>query len=397
MAIFDRNDVYQALNYEKNILPYIQEYQNTTLWDRLTGGSESVIYGKTSKAGQGDEIVYTQRQNFDPTVKIGSERLAGAEDQLVYGVDKLRVGYFRFGTLINNKFLQELQINHRFDPDVRAQLLYQGGRLNSHRIVRQFGLAFSENNRGLPNQQYTFAQLTDKMIACGIDTPANGECVSSSRLMFGSDKGLDQATVGDALTQLSDASAYTLTVEHLFNLAALAEEGSRTNIANKEHPIRPHKFGQNHMGYPERSYMYITCNRGYKKLLEDPDWKNQLTRGVIERESQPSELFNSIYKGSIHGVGVYVFPEMSNYIFTHNGQEYAYGAFLGAGAVALGLGESPRLIPRSDEDYGIITGLAHVEISDAKVLKFPSKEDLNQKGVNSKRVENGLIHSFIRL
>ena len=42
-------------------------------------------------------------------------------------------------------------------------------------------------------------------------------------------------------------------------------------------------------------------------------------------------------------------------------------------------------------------GLAHIEISDAKVLKFPSKTDLTKKGLNSLRVENGMIHSFVRL
>ena len=69
MAIFDRNDPFQSYDFERNIiLPYLKEYSNVTMFDRFTGGPDSVIFAKVSKAGQGDDIVYNQRQNFDPTV-----------------------------------------------------------------------------------------------------------------------------------------------------------------------------------------------------------------------------------------------------------------------------------------------------------------------------------------
>ena len=38
--------------------------------------------------------------------KVGNERLVEAEDELTYGVERLRVGFFRFGTRITNRQLQ---------------------------------------------------------------------------------------------------------------------------------------------------------------------------------------------------------------------------------------------------------------------------------------------------
>lgn len=400
MTIFDRNDPFQSLTFERNIItPYLEEYSNTTMFDRFTGGPDSVIFAKVSKAGQGDDIVYNQRQNFDATVKIGNERLIEAEDKLTYGVDRLRVGFFRFGTRITNKQLQELQINHRFDPDVRSQLLWQGERLNSQRIMRQFGLAFAENSRGMPNQRYTYPELIDKIKACGIDAPVNGEAVSRSRLMFGLDKGLAANTVNDAIANavLNSAADDTLTANHLFKLASLASKGSRTNVLNKETPIRPYTMGKNRMGFPNKKYMLITSDDAFYKLSQDPNWRDQQIRGTIENEEQPSILFGSNYKGTLHGVMVVTIPEFSNYIFTNdNGTTIAYSAFLGASAMGLGIGQIPSFASES-YDYGLYHGLAHIEISDAKVLKFPSKTDLAQKGVNPLRVENGMIHSFVRL
>ena len=399
MAIFDRNDKFQSYDFERNILtPYLKEYSNVTMFDRFTGGADSVIFAKVSNAGQGDDIIYNQRQNFNPTVKIGNERLVEAEDELTYGVERLRVGFYRFATRVTNRELQELQINHKFSPDIKSQLLWQAEKLNSERIMRQFGLAFSNNDRGLPNQQYTYAELIAKIKACGIDVNANGEAISRSRVMFGLDVGTNAATVDAGLTTLvgSDAATNTLTSAHLFKLAALAGQGSRTAVANKEAPIRPYTLGASREGYPDKKYLFLTSNDAYYKLSQDPDWQAQERRGLIQNECQPAILFGSNYKGTIHGVMVVTFPEFSNYVFEQGGNTVAYSAFLGASAMGLGMGQIPNFAQES-YDYGLYYGLAHVEISDAKVLKFPSKTNLAQKGVNPLRVENGMIHSFVRL
>ena len=60
------------------------------------------------------------------------------------------------------------------------------------------------------------------------------------------------------------------------------------------------------------------------------------------------------------------------------------------------IGQKP-LLRYDDFDYKMHQGLAHIEISDAKVLKFPSKSDPTKRGTNTLRVENGMIHSFTRL
>ena len=396
----DRKDQFQGLNYKKEILPYMEEYYNGTMFDRFTGGPDSAIYVKRLDTGAGDDIVYNQRQNFDPTIKIGNERLLEAEDKLTYGVERVRVGFFRFGTRITNRDLQELQINHKFTPDIRAQLLWQGQKVNTDRMMRQFGLAFADNvTRDKPNQEWSYSELVEKMMACGIDEFKNGEAISRSRVMFGLDKGLDKDEVNLALNvaTMDDADADTLTVDHIFKLADLAGKGSRTNVANKEHAIRPYKVGNNRMGFPNRKYLLLTSSDAYFKLSKDPAWVSQMSRGVIEQEEQPSILFGSNYKGTVHGVMVVTIPEFSNYVFDNGaGMTCGYSCLLGAGAIGLGIGQNPHFATES-WDYEMHHGFAHIEISGAKVLKFPSKIDLSQKGVNKLRVENGMIHSFVRL
>lgn len=400
MSIHDRKDPYQGLNYETEIMPYITEYNNNTLFARFTGGPESAIYCKRLKTGNGDDIVYNQRQNFNATLKTGKERLIEAEDTLTYGTERLRVDFFRFGTRITNQDLQELQINHKFTPDIRAQLLWQGEKLNTDRMMRQFGLAFADNvTKNQPNKEWSYSELVEKILLCGIDAPKNGEAISRSRVMFGLDKGLDKKEVNEVLAigTMSSLKDDTLTVDHIFKLADLAGKGSRTNVANKEHPIRPYKVGNNRMGYPNNKYILLTSSDAYFNLSKDPAWASQMSRGVVEQEEQPSILFGSNYKGTVHGVMVVTVPEFSNYVFDNGaGMTCAYSCLLGSAAIGLGIGQLPHFATET-WDYEMYNGFAHVEISGAKVLKFPSKGDLSKKGVNELRVENGMIHSFVRL
>jgi len=402
MAIFDRNDPFQSLDFERNIVnPYLTEYRNNTMFDRFTSKSpDSPIFVKVGGAGSGDTIVFNQRQNFAPSIKLGQEQLIMAEDSLTFGVERLIIGEFRFGVKITDKLLQELQISHKFDPELRADLLAKGEYRKTQRMMHQFGLAFSENNRGMPNQPYSYSDLVEKMKACGIDINQNGEAVSNSRLLFGADKRNAENTVGAVLNTgvMTNANGVDqLTVNHLFRLADLAQKGSRTEVENKEAAIKPYMTKKNRLGYADRRYLLLTSSDAYADLAQDPEWTAQMNRGVIETEEQPSLLFGSNYKGTVHGVMVVTIPEFSNYVF-ENGQtvKYAYSAFLGCSAIAMGIGQKP-LLRYDNFDYKMHQGLAHIEISDAKVLKFPSKSDPSKRGTNSLRVENGMIHSFVRL
>jgi hypothetical protein len=401
MAIFDRNDPFQTLDFERNIVnPYLTEYRNNTIFDRFTGKTaDSPIFVKTGGTGSGDTIVYNQRQNFAPTIKLDQAQLIMHEDSLTFGVERLIIGEFRFGVKITDKLLQELQINHKFDPELKADLLAKGEYRKTQRMMQQFGLAFSEANRGAPNAAVTYAELIAKIIACGIDAPAAGEAVSNSRLMFGKDKRAAEATVGAVVTDAvmpAAAGVNQLTVDHIFRLADLAQKGSRTAVVNKEAAIKPYMTKQNRLGYADRRYLLLTSSDAYADLAKDPAWASQMSRGTVETEEQPSLLFGSNYKGTVHGVMVVTIPEFSNYTFANDGVNFAYSAFLGCSAIAMGIGQKP-LLRYDDFDYKMHQGLAHIEISDAKVLKFPSKGDLAQKGVNPLRVENGMIHSFVRL
>jgi hypothetical protein len=399
MSIFNRNDPFQSLDFERNIInPYLKEYRNNTIFDRFTGKTaDSPIFVKVGGTGSGDTIVYNQRQNFAPTIKLGQEQLIMAEDSLTFGVERLIIGEFLFGIKITDKLLQELQINHKFDPELRADLLDKGETRKTQRMMQQFGLAFSDNNRGNPNQQYSYSDLIAKMLACGIDINAVGEAVSNSRLMFGKDVRAAQAIVGEVLTNANmPIETSKLTVDHISRLADLAQKGSRTAVVNKEAAIKPYMTKQNRLGYADRRYLLLTSSDAYLDLKTDPAWASQMNRGVVESEEQPSLLFGSNYKGTVDGVMVVTIPEFSNYVFENGGGKFAYSSFLGCAAIATGIGGKPEL-RYDDFDYLRHQGLAHIEISDSKVLKFPSKTDLTKRGTNPLRVENGMIHSFVRV
>jgi len=398
--IFNRDDPFQSLDFERKIIiPYLKEYTNNTFFDRFTGGPDSPIYAKVVSKGDGDEIVYNMRQTFKPNIKIGSEQLFLTGDTLTYGVERLRIGFFRFSTGIELQDLQELRHNHRFSPDIKSDLLEKGEYAHTQRIMAQFGLAFCENSRGLPNQEFEYPDLWTKMLNCGIDAPNGGEMIARSRIVCGQDKGLDQATVGAILADgvLNNAADDTLTVDHLFLLADLADKGSRTGVINKENKIKPYMIGKNRFGFQDKRFLFLTSPDCYRKLVRDPRWADQVRRGTIEHEDQPSALFGSAYKGTMEGIMVVTYAGFADYVRPNaNGTLYGYSVMLGAGALGLGIGQTPTF-RSDDEDFQRLVELAHVEISGAKVLKFPSKSDLNLKGVNPLRVENGLIHSFVRL
>ena len=407
MATLDRNNLFQTQLFEKNVLiPYLQDYRNVTNFARFMGGSDAVIYNKMENKGDGDRIIFPLRQTFDPAVAIGNEQLEGNEQELTYVSDMVDVGRIRFATLLTDVQLMSLQTKFQLESDVRADLLSQADMLNTKRILQSFALAFDGGAGGVNpslNQQFTYAQLRDRILASRLDQAIGG--ISRARILIG-DPNLSNGNSRTTYADLTNAlvvgnfpvATNTMNVSHirqLFNQAATGQSLTITNTAYtvKESSIRPYKY-KTHLGFEDKRYVLFIAPETYNKLAADPVWQAQVNRGVIENQDQPSILYGSMYKGTIEGVMVIVIPELSNFLITNaNDNVYAYSLFCGAAAVGFGMGQTPTFTFRSSTDYELYKGLAHNEISGLKLLKYPSKAR-GVKGNNNNLVEYGVVHSF---
>lgn len=406
MAILNRNNIFQSQLFEKNVLaPYLKEYRNNTQFSKFMGGSSSIIHNIMEQKGQGDTIVFPTRQTFMPIVKRGEEQLAGDESEITYVTDEVRIYNLRFASRITNEQLLKLQTKAQLDSDVRDDLLYQSSLLNTKRVVSSFGLSFTPTttgDRNLINYDWAYSDLTAYMLASGIDANNGaGDAVSSQRLMFGQDYRTNEATVNNVVSaaNFSVANGHTMSVNHIVRLVNLARTGGRTATAYKESAIRPYRVVNPYNGYADNRYILFVAPETYAHMRSnDADWRNQVIRGVIENQYQPSTLYGSAYKGSIEGVDVIVVDEFSNYITTSGagGTQVAYSALCGASAIGFAMGSIPTFAT-DERDYGMHKGIAHVEISGLKALKYPSKGNPALKGRNPLLVDNGIIHSFVKI
>lgn len=407
MATLDRNNPFQVQLFEKFIVDYLKEYLNNTQFSRFVGDASSVVHKKTQSKGAGDTIVFPTRQTFEPVIRRGTEQLVGNENEITLVTDEVRIDTLRFATRITNEQLLEIQSKTNFDSHIRADLLQQASLMNTKRFVSQFALAFTPTtlaNRSLINMNYSYAELKAFMAAAGINTNnAAGDAISSERVIFGLDFWTNQA---DVVTTVADANftgvggnGHNMTVKHISKLFNLASVGGRAATAYKEAAIRPYRVQSPHNGYTDNRYVLFMAPETYYHMRDnDADWRAQVFRGTIEVKSQPSELYGAAYKGSIEGVDVVIVNEFSNFINNNGngGSLIAYSALCGASAIGMAYGAIPQF-KLDERDYGMHKGIAHEEISGFKPLKYPSKNNPLIKGNNPLLIDNGIIHSFVKL
>lgn len=405
MSTLDRNNPFQIQLFEKFIVEYLNEYLNNTQFSRFIGDASSIIHKRTQTKGAGDTIVFPTRQTFMPVIRRGIEQLVGNENEITLVTDEVRIDTLRFATRITNEQLLEIQSKTNFDSQIRADLLQQASLMNTKRTVSQFGLAFSPvttNNRALINFDFSYDDLNALIIAAGINANnAAGDAVSSERLMFGLDFWTNQATVTATIADanFSVANNHVMGVKHISKLFNLATTGGRAANAFKESAIRPYMIKSPHNGFTDNRYVLFVAPETYYYMRDnDADWKSQVNRGVIEIQSQPSELYGAAYKGSIEGVDIVIVNEFSNYIKPNGngGTQVAYSALCGASAMGMAYGGVPKF-EMDIRDYNMHKGVAHEEISGYKVLKYPSKGNPAIKGNNPLLVDNGIVHSFVKL
>jgi hypothetical protein len=397
MTIFNKDNPFQSPLFESKKLSYLKDYFTNTNYTRFMSKSEySVIRIVKQQKKEGEKVVFPLNQIFDPTVAIGTEQLAGREQELTCVSDSVEIDKLRFASVVVNESLVDIQTALDVGSQIRTSLLTQAEILTSNRITSQFALAF-KGDPYLTNQQFTYTQLRARMLASNLDAANNG--MSRSRVLLGNEYYVTHATFTEALAVGNLPIAdHHLTVDHIRTLYYMANTGISGNISDvafnsEESPIRPYQKMMRD-GFPIKKYALFISNAAYRKLITDPEWLAQTSRGFIETRDQPSILYGSMYKGSIEGVMVIVINEFDKLVITNaEGNTYAYSALCGASAIGLGMGADPMFTLRSSTDYGMYSGVAHNEISGMKVLKYPSKS-IGLRGNNTNLVENGIIHSF---
>lgn len=400
--IFDFDNLLQNPLFVRNVLlPYRKDYLLATDMSKFMGpvGSGSVIeLLRNEGTGKGQLVEFPLIQIFEAAINNGDDPLKGREATPVVTNDEIKLGYFRFAAGASKVDLQQLAVKFQMTELVRYTLLEQARLLNTKRIVQSFALSFPGQDYPV-NPEITYATLNARILAAPLDQLNAG--ISRSRIIIGDDYVATQATVGAALDVGNiPINLNKLTVSHIRKGAIRAKTGKSGIITNaqfitKESPIKPAKTGM-YNGWPESNYFLFTSPEGYEQLVQDAEWQAQTRRGVIENREQPSTLYGSMYKGTIEGVHVIEIPEFSDLIVTNAaGNRYVYSAFCGAGAIGYAVGQSP-IFENEHEDYNIHRGIAHVEISNIKVLRYPSKS-IGNRGYNTNYVNNGILHSFTTL
>lgn len=407
MSTFDRNNLFQNPLFEKNVVaPYLIDWLNTSSFSKFRGDSNAVIYTKMEGKGEGEQIIFPLRQTFEPNIALGKEPLEGNEQELTYVSDNIFIDRVRFASALTDRQLLELQVKIQLDSEIKNDLLSQAEIFNTKRTMSSFALAFDGGPNGIipkTNQQFSYSDLCSRILASRLDSNNGG--VSRARVLIGDPNLINgnykttYSTLTAALTVANFPVATNLmNVSHIRQLANQAQTGKSLNISDsnftvQESGIRPYKY-KTHLGFEDKRYVLFIAPETYSKLVTDPAWIAQTSRGVIETQDQPSILYGSMYKGTIEGVMVMVIPEFSNLIITNGaGNNYAYSVLCGAGAIGFGNGGQPNFTFRSSTDYDLHYGIAHNEITGMKVLKYPSKSK-GVRGNNTNLVEYGLVHSF---
>lgn len=424
MALPNEYAVRAYLARREVLEPYFKEYQNLTKFSQFMGETnDNVIMVKRVKTGN-TVVIPVNQVFYDMNIKRGSsEVLAGTEQELTYDYMQFSVDRQRWAMKITDEQYQKLVYGRDFPADIQRNLLAQTEYNLNRRIIQSFGTALSyqstssmiTGNLGYVNYVWDWSILTARMLACGIDANGvNGDNVSSQRIMFGLDNNAPvnnvppQATVAAALsvanfgTTAANFTANQFNIAHIRKCIKLAETGNRpTSNVYTENPIKPYRMEAGRMGYADSVYLFLISPSAYEFIVTTADWQAQVARGTIERDTQPSILWGSNYKGTIEGAMLVVVPEFDNYLFPCKGASAGtnatatYSVLLGSGAIAYGMSGSPEL-KYDERDYENVRGVAHTEICGIRPIKFASKNNAAMKGnqLNPVQIDNGMIHCF---
>jgi hypothetical protein len=364
--------------YDLSLMPpqigadYFQEYLGLSNLSKFMGaGDESPIIVKSLELG--DENRYASVEDGDyehPTVDYDDRE--GSEETIKFTVDSITPRPQSFGRKLY--FVDWTKILTPVDifGQIRSRLL----RVSQKNLIWSL-LGSVAGNKVLPTDQGIYNQANQKP---GINR-CNFAGVAYDPTWAGINAGLAAMATGVAYNQNG------LSFKHLDQLKQLAEMGGMAYEAEKK--ITPYMM-KSREGFQEDIFVYLMDPACFPQFQLDPVWVTQVGRGMIESSMQPSTLSGSRFKGMLDGIMVYSCPELAKFRITTGGHTYAWNMFMGAGALGLLWAKKPWFTSKKTNAELDFSAYVH-EIRGQKPLLFPS---ISGDGTN---VENGLIHSFIRL
>ena len=396
-----------ALNAKEIVSPYLEECRNSHDYSRFMGSThDSVIILKYQKKGHGDNIVFPMFRTGEPFVAVNEEPLEGANakenSSLIVDADTLQIGTVRYATEVKNVPLTELITNLDLMKEVKENLARQTETLTNKRVTHAFVRALlSENNdiqTAVINKQFTDTTLLEKMELLTIEKKK-----SYSRILIGNPR-IDLAKKShttlalarkDILDDEGRGQSHGMSVAHIRQLYAQASSGKALQ-GDKETPIQFYKTGKAvYDNFPTNCYALFIPPEAYNQLTLDQEWRAQVSRGWIEKPSQPSTLNGSQFKGMIEGVSVFTNRNLSPFILKkgEHASSVAYSVLCGAAALVFGQGTVPYFTANSINNFGRVQAIEHNEISAIKALMYKSLKPDN----DDYKVENSIIHSFTSL
>lgn len=260
------------------------------------------------------------------------------------------------------------------------------------------------------NQNIVFSLLkaatTDSYPATGVMpnllAPVTGP--RTNRYVYGFNRVSDNSIEGGVNAMVTSgpgtnaAPGDGLSVRHIRKLRNIAMYGGANYEQEKR--ITPYQL-ETREGFASPYYVYFMDTPSYESLEQDADWAIYNGRGFKEMANQPTALSGSFFKGQIDNILVYEVPELGNFQVTSQGGNNvtaSWNLFCGAEAFGLVWAKEPWFT-QEWSNHNTVVEQAVIEIRGQKALKFPSfNPALNAPGQpKNVVVENGIIHSFVRI
>lgn len=363
------NKIDKGLITPKIRAKYFEEYIGLTPLSVFMGNEPSdPIQVFEMQAGQGMAFRVPFARSLDYTNPVmGNNQVEGAEQQVEVYQDEIRLDQVRFSEVMIGQHI----IKQITPLDLFGKMRSRLKNANQGNLVKTlFDAATTDiyNVEGLHCNGIARGPTVDRVKYCG------GEYNASIKEACDTMNGITHEGSG-------------LSVKHIRELKNMAETGGATFEA--ESKIMPMSL-KTSKGFPEETYVLLIDGASYASLANDPAWKAQMDRGIIQSADQPQGITGSRFRGMIEGVMVYSCHELGRYRIQNEGNTVAWNLFMGAQALGLCWGMRSDFTT-VERDHKNVLSLAVTEIRGQRALRFPSFQNPNTT------VERGIIHSFTKI
>ena len=378
--------------YDTNLIPVeirAEYFKETLLLSPLSmfmgNNSQAIIQVRNLNDGSGLTSDFTFSRNIDyKNPIIGYDQISGKGALMEFYTDRVTVDQQAIPDRLYGVELTKLstpvKVFDRMKPLLQEahnqNLVYSllaSATIGSYAPTGVPGAYVAPTATGPRTNRYVygFNRVSDNNISAGIDA------------MIAPGPGTNAAP-GDGLS-----------VRHIRKLRNMAIYGGGS--FEQEKRISPYRL-KTVEGFASPYYAYFMDTPSYESLEQDTDWAVYNGRGFKEMANQPTALSGSFFKGQIDNILVYEVPELGNFQVTSaNGTKASWNLFCGAEAFGLVWAKEPWFTQEWSNHHTVVEQ-AVIEVRGQKALKFPSfNPTLNAGNSRSVLVENGIIHSFVRL